>query len=126
MPNHSYNAKNHTQIREHIKKTGAFDLLNNVLFLGIGCCMTAIGSYDYDQNCGPNSIGATKAFLTLFSLGASASIIYQYYMHKKVMKNFIKNHDLSAPSTSSTTFNNLSHQLNPISENKLQSEYDEL
>ncbi len=126
MLNERYTAQNHTKIREHIKKTGAFDLLNNVLFIGIGCCMTAIGSYDYDQNCGPNSINTTKAFLTLFSLGASASIIYQYYMHKKVMQNFNKNYDLSDPGTSSTTFNKLSRQLNPGSDAERRREYEEL
>ena len=29
MLNERYNAKNHTKIREHIKKTGAIDLINN-------------------------------------------------------------------------------------------------
>ena len=52
--------------------------------------MTAIGNYDADKNCGPNSIGATKAFLTLFSLGAAGSMVYQYYMHRNVMQNFNK------------------------------------
>ena len=126
MPYELYNARNHTQIRKHIKKTGAFDLINNVLFLGIGCCMTAIGNYDADKNCGPNSIGATKAFLTLFSLGAAGSMVYQYYMHRNVMQNFNKTHNFSTPNTSSTTFNSLSQKLNPTQNSEQAQEYDEL
>ena len=76
------------------QKTEAFDLVNNVLFLGIGCCIS-VGNYDADKNCGPNSIGATKAFLTLFCLGAAGIMVYQYYMYGNVMKNFNKTHDFS-------------------------------
>ena len=42
------------------------------------------------------------------------------------MQNFIKNHDLSAPRTSSTTFNSLSQKLNPTQNSEQAQEYDEL